>query len=99
MDRATRYGSCVPVTTIGIAPIRTRDQRATNPPTHLQMQPVTLSGASLKADVPQITGLRASGCSFGALLTRWTGSDVRPVPSEQWIGACTVPARRCFFRR
>src|SRR6267154_5531609 len=50
-DRATRYGSCVPVTTIGTAPIRTRDQRATNPPTHLQMQPATLSGASLKADV------------------------------------------------
>jgi hypothetical protein len=55
MDRATRYGSCVPVTTIGIAPIRTRDQRATNPPTQLRMQPVTFSGASLKADVPQMT--------------------------------------------
>jgi hypothetical protein len=26
------------------SPIRTRDPRATNPPTHLQMQPATLSG-------------------------------------------------------
>src|SRR5216683_3259209 len=40
MDRATRYGLYVPLTTIGIAPnFRTRDQRATNPATHLQMQP------------------------------------------------------------
>src|SRR5882762_10516435 len=36
MDRATRNGSYVPVTTIGIAPILGRDQRATNPPAHLQ---------------------------------------------------------------
>jgi hypothetical protein len=53
MDRATRYGSYVPVTTIGIAPIRTRDQRATNPPTYLQMQSSNVIGASLKADVGQ----------------------------------------------
>src|SRR5882757_6399368 len=58
MDRATRYGSCVPVTTIGTAPIRTRDQRATNRPTHLHMQPATLSGRyqrPMLADVPQMT--------------------------------------------
>src|SRR5436309_4175376 len=32
MERATRYGSCVPATTIGIAPILIRDQWATHPP-------------------------------------------------------------------
>src|SRR5260370_41541925 len=36
MERATRYGLCVPVTTIGIAPILIRDQRATHPPIYLQ---------------------------------------------------------------
>jgi hypothetical protein len=58
MDRATRYGSCVPVTTIGIAPTRTRDQRATNPPFHLQIQPATLLGRHerpMLADVPQMS--------------------------------------------
>src|SRR3954447_13399888 len=36
MERATRYGLCVPVTIIGIAPILIRDQRATHPPIYLQ---------------------------------------------------------------
>jgi len=44
IERATRYGSYVPVTTIGIAPILTRAYRATNPPTHLEMQPTTFLG-------------------------------------------------------
>src|ERR1700704_5812210 len=30
---------------------RTRDQRATNPPTHLQIKAATLAGRSVKADV------------------------------------------------
>src|SRR6267142_1042754 len=49
MDSATRYGSCVPVTTIGTAPIRTRDQRATaDSPANAAGNVV---GASLKVDV------------------------------------------------
>src|SRR5258707_14891390 len=36
MERATRYGLCVPVTTIGTAPILTKTQRATHPPIYLQ---------------------------------------------------------------
>jgi hypothetical protein len=58
MDRATRYGSYVPLTTIGIAPIRTRDRRAMNPPTHLQNPADKLSGcreSPMLADVPQMT--------------------------------------------
>src|SRR5882757_10590442 len=51
MDSATRYGSCVPVTTIGTAPIRTRDQRATNPPTAPASAAGNVVGALLKADV------------------------------------------------
>jgi hypothetical protein len=51
IERATRYGSYVPVTTIGIAPIRTRDQRATTPPTHLQNAAHDVVVASVKADV------------------------------------------------
>ena len=34
MERATRYGSCFPVTTIRIPPIWTRDQWATHPSMH-----------------------------------------------------------------
>ena len=37
MERATRYGSCVPVTTIRIPPIWTRDQWATHPSMHPQV--------------------------------------------------------------
>jgi hypothetical protein len=46
------------VTTIGIAPIRTKDQRATKPPTHLQNAAGNVIGASQRpmlADVPQMT--------------------------------------------
>ena len=45
MERATRYGSCVPVMTIGIAPILIRDQWATHPPVYLQAYHNRIPGA------------------------------------------------------
>jgi len=61
MDRATRYGIVCSGNNHGDRP-PIRNQRTNGrriPPTHLQMQPATLSGASLKADVgrrfPQMT--------------------------------------------
>src|ERR1700731_323958 len=51
MDRATRYGSCVPVTTIGIAPNSdqrlTGDESADSPANAAN----SVIGASLKADI------------------------------------------------
>src|SRR5437764_9383054 len=53
MERATRYGSYVPIKTIGIAQFSDRGQRATNPPARLQVQSATSLGAP-KADVVDI---------------------------------------------
>src|SRR5258707_8775877 len=86
MDSATRYGSYVPVTTIGIAHFRTRDQRATNPRTRLQNTAGNVSGAPPMTDVGRRSAddlvLRTARCPFGYLLTRWTGSDARPDPTS-----------------
>jgi hypothetical protein len=46
MDRTTRYGSCVPVTTIGIAPIfEPKASWGTHPPTHPQVYFNAIPGA------------------------------------------------------
>jgi hypothetical protein len=60
MDRATRYGSCIPVTTIGIAPIRTRDQRATgdefaDSPANAAGNVIGASLRPMLADVPRMS--------------------------------------------
>ena len=55
MERTTRYGSYIPVTTIGIAPILIRDQWATHPPVYCKR--TTIGSPELCAP-PRMTAIK-----------------------------------------
>ena len=55
MDRATRYGSCIPVTTIGIAPTRTRGRQIRRFACNCSGSVIGASLRPMLADVPQMS--------------------------------------------
>src|SRR5438876_12095400 len=99
MERATRYGSYIPVTTIGIAPILIRDQWATHPPIYLQAYHNRIPGAIGSTEARDTSyGLRTavhrSHCGGAAhqlaeKRARKLGADRGAVP--RGLGARPVP--------
>src|SRR5439155_23339776 len=81
MERTTRYGSYIPVTTIGIAPILIRDQWATHPPIYLQAYHNRIPGA-IGSTEAQRSGLVLNRVRLlAASASDWKVADIISQPS------------------
>src|SRR5947209_3987476 len=87
MDSAMRYGSCVPVTTIGIAQFSDQRRVGDKSADSSANAAGNVTGVPLNAHLgwhsPDDLVPKHSGCSFSPLLARQIANDVRPDPSQE----------------